>query len=127
MAQLARGFRVVRTDLRWNLVQPKGAGHSYDWSLYDGLLARLAANEIVPLLILDRPPIGGAPSTPSAAASFAQFAVDAVRRYRGCVLTPRFERIEDTTDRSTPSHHSEPPSPRPSAALPGAPQPPMPI
>lgn len=101
MAQLARGFRVVRTDLRWNLVQPKGAGHSYDWSLYDGLLARLAANEIVPLLILDRPPIGGAPSTPSAAASFAQFAVDAVRRYRGRGVLFELWNEPDINDYST--------------------------
>ena len=83
MAQLARGFRVARTDLRWNLVQPKGSGHAYDWSSYDGLLERLAANGVVPLLILDRPPDGTAPSTPVAVSGFAQFVVDAVTRYRG--------------------------------------------
>lgn len=101
MAQLARGFRVVRTDLRWNLVQPKGIGHAYDWSMYDGLLERLAANDVVPLLILDRPPIGGAPSSPSAASSFARFATDAVQRYRGRGVIWELWNEPDINDHST--------------------------
>jgi polysaccharide biosynthesis protein PslG len=52
IAAIARaGFHLVRSDLLWAQVETvKGR---YDWRPYDGLIADLRANHLVPLLILD--------------------------------------------------------------------------
>ena len=41
LEQLGTAFRVARTDLRWNLVQPAGPGGAVDWGGYDRLLDSL--------------------------------------------------------------------------------------
>ena len=41
LEQLGTAFRIARTDLRWNLVQPAGPGGAVDWGGYDRLLDSL--------------------------------------------------------------------------------------
>jgi hypothetical protein len=82
----AAGFRFIRDDMRWNIVeQVKG---QYDFGLYDRWLTELARRRIRPLFILmfsnrlyeqdDR-----AIRTPEGRAAFAAFAASAARRYAG--------------------------------------------
>ncbi len=47
----AMGFRVVRMDLLWELVERERG--TYDWSHYDALVSDLGAANLIPLLILD--------------------------------------------------------------------------
>jgi polysaccharide biosynthesis protein PslG len=101
IAAIARaGFRLVRSDLLWGQVETiRGR---YDWRLYDGLVADLRANHLVPLLILDysnalyarrlfNHPIGDgrayqSPIDGAARTAFMAFAREAAKRYGSDVI-----------------------------------------
>ena len=87
----AIGFRFVRLDLLWNLVEHTRG--QYDFSLYDPILGALAAHGIRPLLILDynNPLYDDTPSPPSTEVgphtgevrqAFARFAAAAVSHFK---------------------------------------------
>lgn len=101
IAAIARaGFHVVRSDLLWAQVETV-KGH-YDWRLYDGLIADLRANHLVPLLILDysnklyakrlfnHPITDGrayqSPTDGPARTAFMAFAREAAKRYGSDVI-----------------------------------------
>jgi polysaccharide biosynthesis protein PslG len=101
IAAIARaGFRLVRSDLLWAQVETvKGR---YDWRPYDGLIADLRANHLVPLLILDysnplyakrlfnHPVTDGrayqSPIEGTARAGYMAFVREAARRYGSDVI-----------------------------------------
>ncbi len=91
----AMGFRVVRMDMIWELVERERG--TYDWSHYDGLVKDLKAAKLTPLLILDysnplyAPGLAGSSGKPSPAyaalaageprAGFLRFVRAAAERY----------------------------------------------
>ena len=78
------GLKWIRMDLAWSSVERKRG--VYDFAAYDRLMAALAKRKMRAILILDYGNDlyeNGAPTTPSARAAFAAFAVAAVRRYQG--------------------------------------------
>lgn len=81
----AGGFRWVRMDLFWNLVE-REAGR-YDFAEYDALVTAMTRRGIRILFILDYGnPLydhGFPPFSSEARAAFARFAAAAARRYRG--------------------------------------------
>lgn len=78
------GFRWVRRDLFWHVVEPKKG--QWDWSVYDRLLADLEPLKIRPVFILCygnglyQP---DAPRTAEARAAFCRYVQMAVTRYKG--------------------------------------------
>jgi hypothetical protein len=83
-ARLAReaGFSVARVDMFWETVEKNG---SYDFSIYDLVLQRLAAHGMKALFILNygHPDHGGQPVTDQQRAAFVAYARAATRFAQG--------------------------------------------
>lgn len=83
------GIKWVRFDIEWGFVQ-QGSRDKYDWSKYDRIVNALVKNNLKALPILTYSPEwarvpgcrGGAKCPPAYPETFAEFAAEAVKRYK---------------------------------------------
>ncbi len=87
------GWKLLRTDFTWSRIQPSPPPAAFDFSRYDELVAQAAAHGIDLLGILDygvdwassAAPAGDDHYPPDDPATFAAFAAETARHYRGRV------------------------------------------
>ncbi|NLV75027.1 MAG: hypothetical protein GXY52_10175 [Chloroflexi bacterium] len=81
------GVRVIRQRIAWDVIEPNPG--TYDWSVYDSVLAECAAHDLQLIAVLDTSPAWARPGTnpakryapPDDAADYARFAGLVAERY----------------------------------------------